>query len=140
MTYIDYLKQTGQPLFYGAGVYWQIYQKALIPALPVPTFVDVDIRTAKKFLSESGAYFIRWSSEPSRQETSWWWVVCDTYDLSSLTSKMRNQIKHGHRYCVVRPISAEWLANNGYECYRKAFDVILMRPLLMRIHLELVFW
>ncbi|MEK7400337.1 MAG: hypothetical protein AAB116_25610, partial [Candidatus Poribacteria bacterium] len=36
--------------------------------------------------------------------------------------KMRNQIKHGRRDCIVRDISAEWLAECGYGCYKKAFD------------------
>jgi hypothetical protein len=122
VTYADYLQQIGVPIFYGADIYWQIYQKALIPASPVPTFVDVDIETSRRLLTESGVYLIRWSSDPSSQETSWWWIVCDDYDLVKLTSKMRNQIKHGHRDCMVRRISAEWLAECGYECYKKAFD------------------
>jgi len=122
VTYADYLQQTGQQLFLGADIYWQIYQKALIPASQIPTFVDVDIETGRRLLAESGAYLIRWSSDPSNQETSWWWIVCDDYDLAHLTSKMRNQIKHGRKDCIVRCISAEWLAEYGYECYQKAFD------------------
>lgn len=122
MTYVDYLRQTGQQLFYGAGIYWRIYQKALIPASPIPTFVDVDNRTSKRLLAESGAFLIRWSSDPTNQETSWWWMVCDNYDLVHLTSKMRNQIRRGHKDCTVRRISTEWLAEYGYECYKKAFN------------------
>ena len=121
MTYIDFLRQTGVPLFDGAGIYWQVCRGGLIPALPLPTFVDMDLETGRQLLAKSGAYFARWSSEPSIQQTSWWWIVCDSYNLAQLSSKMRNQIKRGYKECIVRRVSASWLADFGYECYKSAF-------------------
>jgi len=120
--YADYLQQTGVPLFGGDGIYWRIYRRALRPASPVPTFVNINVATSRRLLAESKAHFMRWSSDPSDQETSWWWMVCDEYELSQLSSKMRNQTKRGYRECSVRRISGEWLAMNGYECYKAAFS------------------
>lgn len=121
MTYADYLRQAGIPLFDGAGITWQFYQGALIPASPLPTFADIGIDTCRRLLDESNAYLIRWSSDPSNQETPWWWVICDEYDFSQLPSKIRGEIRRGRRGCIVRRISATWLAEFGYECYKKAF-------------------
>ena len=122
MTYIDYLKQTEIPLFKGADTYWRIYSGSLIPASPVPEFVSVDAETVRRLLDESSAHLIRWSSDPSDQETPWWWTVCDEYGLDLLASKMRNQVKRGYKECSTRRISAEWLADFGYECYLAAFS------------------
>lgn len=122
MFYADYLQQTGIPLFDGAGIYWRIYRKALIPAPHIPTFVNVNVATSRRLLAESKAPLMRWSSHPSDQETSWWWMVCDEYELSQFSSKIRNQIRRGYRECSVRRISAEWLAMNGYECYKVAYS------------------
>ncbi len=71
MTYVDFLRQTGLPLFNGAGIYWTILYGALIPPSPLPTFVDMGVQASSRLLNESKAYFIRWSSDPSSQETPW---------------------------------------------------------------------
>ena len=121
MSYIDYLQQTGIPLFKGNDTYWRVYRGSLIPALLVPEFVGVDAETVGRLLNESRAFLMRWSSHPSDQETPWWWTVCDEYGLSLLSSKMRNQIKRGYKECSTRRIPAQWLAGFGYECYAAAF-------------------
>ena len=122
MTYADYLKQEGLLLVSGAGIYWSIYRRALVPASLVPTFVDVDSKTARRLLNESGAHLMRWSNDPSSQETPWWWIVCDKYDAGQFSSKMRNMIKRGYKKCEARPVTAEWLSEFGYECYKAAFS------------------
>ncbi len=122
MNYLDYLKQTGTQLFDGAGTCWQIYQGGLIPAMPLPKYVDMDAETGRRLLSESRAHLIRWSSDPSSQEMPWWWVVCDKYDVGQFSSKMRNMIKRGYKKCEARCVTTEWLAEFGYECYRAAFS------------------
>lgn len=122
MNYLDYLKQTGTQLFDGAGTCWQIYQGGLIPASPLPKYVDVDEEISRRLLSESKAHLIRWNSDPSSQETPWWWIMCDEYDLGQLSSNTRSKIKRGHKKCEVRHISAEWLAEFGYKCYEVAYS------------------
>ncbi len=122
MSYADYLRQSGVPLFSGAGTYWQIYGGALIPASPVSRFVDMDVQTSRRLLNESKAYLMRWSSDPSSQETPWWWIVCDKYDLALVSGNTRSKIRRGQKKCVVRRVSAAWFAESGYECYNKAFS------------------
>lgn len=121
MIYADFLRETGWSLFEGGNTWWRLYKGVLVPASPVPEFLHLELPEAKQLLLESKADFIRWSSDPCEGETSWWWVVCGHYDLADLTSKMRNQINRGHRKCTVRRIDAEWLAENGYRCFKSAY-------------------
>jgi len=119
--YIEFLRQRGKPLFRGADTDWTLYRNVVVPALPTPTFPRVSESEARRILRNSGAAVMRWTDSPSRQPTSWWWAVCNDYDLGSLSSKMRNQIKKGHRLCSVRRLKPEWLAEHGYETYCSAF-------------------
>ena len=122
MLYADYLRQTGTQLYYGADTYWRIYQGCLVPASPIPTFVNIDTETSKRLLAESGAYMIRWSNDPSDKEMPWWWIVCDHYDIKRLDRETQKRIERGYKNCSVCLISAEWLAEFGYDCYKKAFQ------------------
>ncbi|MDA8104274.1 MAG: hypothetical protein M0Z71_02745 [Nitrospiraceae bacterium] len=92
-----------------------------MPALPSPCFVRLQPEEARSLLKKSRAWFIRYESEPCERETEWWHVLCDSYSPDKLSSKVRNIIKHGNRNCSIRPVDAEWLAANGYECYSAAY-------------------
>jgi hypothetical protein len=119
--YVEWLKNNGTKIFYGGGHAWRLYQGALIPASPFPVYIDLAEGEGKRLLKESGTLFIRYSSNPTIEETSWWFVVCDAYSFDMLTSKMRNQIKKAYRNCRVEQLKAEWLADKGYSCYKSAY-------------------
>jgi hypothetical protein len=121
-SYVEWLKKQGIPLFKGGGIYWRLYKGALVPAPVTPCFVKLSYDESKELLRKSGAYLLRYSSDPCEQNTQWWYIVCDSYDLKNLTSKMRNQIKRGNKLCTIKQIDVEWLANHGYECYFSAFS------------------
>jgi hypothetical protein len=122
MNYADYLIRQGERLFEGGGTRWKIYHKALVPASPIPTFTQLTLEEAKAILNQSNAHFIRWSSDPTEEPTTWWWNVCSSYDKSKLSSNTRSKIKRGTRLCTVDRVSASWLAQHGYECYVSAFQ------------------
>lgn len=119
--YIKWLKKEGVPLFEGGGVYWRLYQGALIPALESYNSIELSKDEANSLLRQSRAWFLRYSSDLCEEETEWWYLICDRYDPQTISSKTRETINRGNRKCSVREIDAGWLAKNGYECYRAAF-------------------
>lgn len=121
-SYTEWLKKQGVRLFEGGGIYWRLYQGALVPAPVFPCFTDLSQDGAKTLLKESGAWFIRYASEPCNEETEWWYVVCDSYNPSKLSSNTRSKINRGNHNCSIRRIDAEWLAKSGYECYLAAYN------------------
>lgn len=120
--YVEWLKEQGIQLYKGGGTYWRVYQGALIPASATSCFVSITIDECKYLLNESGAFFIRYESDPCNEETEWWIILCDIYKPDNLTSKIRSMIKRGRRNCSVRLIDADWLTTYGYACYYAAFS------------------
>ena len=119
--YVEWLQRQGVPLFKARDMYWQLYQGALVPASTIPCYIKLSHDDAKALLKDSGAWFIRYSSEPSEEETEWWYIVCDKYDSKLLSKKTRYNINRGNRMCSVQQIDAVWLAEHGYECYTAAY-------------------
>lgn len=120
-SYVAWLESQGTPLFRIRDQYWQRYKEALVPATTAPYFVNLTEADARTLLRESAAWFLRYCNDPSKDETEWWYVICDGYDPERLSSKTRNQIKRGARECKVKRIDADWLAEQGYRCYSAAF-------------------
>jgi hypothetical protein len=119
--YTAWLGESGVRLYTGGGLSWRLYQGALVPSSVYPVYVNLSNDEALKLISDSKALFIRYTSHPTEKETPWWYMVCDRYDVNKLSSNMRNQIKKGKKACSVEKISAQRLAETGYECYRSAF-------------------
>ena len=119
--YITWLKGKGVPLFEGGGTYWNLYNAALIPASLYPDYCELNSVEAGALLSKSGAWLIRYSSNPGNCDTSWWYVLCDRYDPSQISAKTRQNIRRGRRECIVQEVAAERLAIDGYACYSAAF-------------------
>ncbi len=122
MQYERWLAQCGERILHRAGVSWRIYRGALVPATPFPCFVAPESVEARRLLRESGAALLRFSAVPKREPTEWWYMVSDSYDRAALSPNMRNKIRRGHRSCRAERVTAEWLAGNGYGCYRAAFS------------------
>ena len=119
--YVAWLQKQGVPLFKGKDVYWQLYKAALIPASIGPCFIRTAHDEDQALLQESGAWFLRYSSDPCEQETQWWYIICDSYDPGTLSSKKRGEIKRAHRNCSVEKIDAQWLSEHGYATYVAAY-------------------
>ena len=119
--YINWLKTRGVRLFDRGGISWKLYRGSLVPASVAPCFVELDGNEAGQLLKESGAFLLRYTSDPCENQTEWWYVMCDSFETGRLSSKMRNQIRFSSRHCSVRRIDALWLSTNGYGCYSNAF-------------------
>lgn len=119
--YTNWLNKQRVSLFKAGNIYWRLYQGALVPAPATPCFVELSHDDAKALLKDTGALFIRYTSDPCEKTTEWWYIVCDKYETKSLSSKTRQNIKRGKRSCSVRKIDGEWLADHGYECYCTAY-------------------
>jgi hypothetical protein len=120
--YVAWLQRQGVPLFKNQSHYWRRYGRGLIPATVAPTFLSLDLQQCKSLLRESRAWLLRYSSDPSEDETPWWYIVCDSVDPKKLSPKIRQNLKRAGRQCSVRKIDAEWLADEGYSCYRVAYE------------------
>ena len=120
--YVSWLKSQSVPLFESNGVYWRLYNGALLPASPAPHFLNVPNTQANDLLRQSGAWFLRYTSDPTNSETPWWYIVCDGNASKRLSPKLRNQVKFANRNCSVQRIDAGWLGEHGYAIYRSAHD------------------
>lgn len=119
--YVEWLKEQKSPLFTANGQSWKLYGGALVPAQPAPCYIKLSFDEARLLIKQSGAWFLRYSSDPCEEESDWWFVVCDKYEPQILTSKMKKQINRANSQCTVRQINVEWLAEHCYECYSSAF-------------------
>ncbi len=120
--YVEWLQTKGECLFKAGDMYWSLYQGALVPSPATTYYVELSHDDAKALLRESGAWFIRYSSDPCEQETDWWYIICDTYDPKMNSSNTRSKINRGNKRCSVKLIGAEWIADQGYGCYTTAFE------------------
>lgn len=120
--YIAWLLRQGVQLYKGQNIHWRVYNGGLVPASPSPQFVELSDAEAHSLLEESGAWFCRYSSQPSQTETGWWYIAHDGVTNQRLSSNTRSKVNRGRRNCVVRPIEPQWLASHGYEIYRSAHE------------------
>lgn len=124
MSYADWLREQGEPVFRAAGIDWRIYHYALVPVNDVPVPVAADRDELRRILRQSGSWLARFPG-PARNDPDpvWYYVVCDRVPpLDQLPKKARYELRLGLQSCTVRRLSAEWLAAHGYDCYRAAHD------------------
>jgi hypothetical protein len=90
----------------------------------VPRTIDVGAADLRTLLSLSGAWLARYPGDliaGGAGPDSWYYVVCERFvPLSELAGKIRTQVRKGMRTFTVRRVAADWLAANGYPCYRTA--------------------
>jgi len=120
--YTQWQLDTGSELYQGGGIYWRKYNGALVPASVTPIFIELTQSECSRLLRQSKALFLRYSSATDRNETPWWYVVCHHYDKASLSGNTRSKINRGHKRCEVRRLEFSWFFENGYSCYRSAYQ------------------
>lgn len=78
----------------------------------------------RRILKQYGAWGAIWSYDwDCGEEGPWYWIVCDDreYDLENFRSRnTRKLIRRGLNRTNVRRVEPEWLAENGFACYRQA--------------------
>lgn len=119
--YVTWLKETNTPLYEMDGTYWRLYQRVLVPASVKPEPIALSDAQARDLLKRSGALFLRYFSKTLPYPTSFWYSCCNHYDANKLSSKVRGRIRRGYKSCHVERVDPEWIAQNGYTCYRSAF-------------------
>jgi hypothetical protein len=120
--YIQWLKETNQPVYEMAGTYWRKYQNALVPACLKPEPIQLDLKQARALLAQSGAPLLRYFTRTVRYPTAFWYTACSEYNFSNLPQKVRANIRRGFKNCRVERLDPAWLADHGYPCYIAAFS------------------
>jgi hypothetical protein len=119
--YIQWLKQSNEPIFEAGGAYWRSYQDALIPASLKPQPVELTRAQANQLLERSGALFLRYFSTISEKPTDFWYTACTEYNFKKVPQKLRTQVRRAYKDCRVELVDASWLSENGYQCYANSF-------------------
>jgi hypothetical protein len=108
-------------VYSAGGLHWRTYKGVLRPL----TLPHIEPRLEKnalgKLLAESRAPLAMWTYDFDTIKSEWWWILGEKpYSLDKLGSKTRYNIRNGLKHCKVQVITARFLADNGYNCYRSA--------------------
>lgn len=106
------------------SIKWMLYNNALVPDAPPHVEIKLSREQAGYLLRKSKAYMLRWPCDfDCGFETEWWYLVRDkSISLDEFDSKRRWEIKKGLKRCAVKKVDADYIAKNGYEVYKSAFD------------------
>lgn len=106
------------------SIKWFLYNGALVPDVPPHIEIKLSGGQVKYLLGKSKAYFLRWPCDfDCGFETEWWYLIRDkSINLDEFDSKRRLEFKKGIKRCTVKKVDAEYIAKNGYEIYKSAFD------------------
>jgi hypothetical protein len=108
-------------LYWARGIPWRRYKGILRPLSLPHLELNVERRDTRRLLRESRCPFAMWSYEFDSGQSEWWWVIAEKpYRLENLSGKARYNIRNGLKHCKAEVISAQHLADIGYECYRSA--------------------
>ena len=105
------------------NIEWKNYHGALLPKTAPHIKIDLTSQEQNELLKLSNAYFLRYISNwDMEQESAFWYVIKDSQeDLMSYKKNHRNQIKKGLKNCIVKKVSNNIIASEGYKVYKKAF-------------------
>jgi len=121
-SYQQWLSRNSKLFFsHNGDVAWKLYNHALVPATIKRVTLTLDLLDAKRILRESGALFIRYSSEPKNHAGDWWYIYCDNYDPTLLSRNTRSKLSRGKRRCATRKMTIEELIETGYKVHKAAF-------------------
>ena len=100
---------------------WRKYNGALIPS--TPPHIEMNIKDINQRLIQENAYFARWTSDfDSKQESEFWYVICDTpMQINDYSRNTRSKIRRSNKKLYVKQVTKDFFTNNAYSVYRKAF-------------------
>lgn len=86
--------------------------------------IELSDEQKRYLLKISKAYLLRWPSDfDCGYETEWWYLIRDkSFNLEEFDSKRRREIRKGLNNCIVKKVDAEYIAKNGFDIYKSAFD------------------
>ncbi len=123
--FIALFKKRNESFWIEDGIIFKRYQKMLVPDGCIKSSRRIEKSKEIKLLNKTHSILLRSTSDfnCSPSESEWYAVLCDKFTaVEEYKSKQRNEINRGLKNCEIRKISAVELADNGYECYFKAFD------------------
>lgn len=105
------------------GIDWHSYQGALLPKTPPHEDIYLTKEEQIELLKLSRAYFLRYNSHWDCEEKSeFWYIIKDEEEnLEQYSSNNRTQIRKGLKNCIVKKVTAQEIAENGYSAYIEAF-------------------
>ena len=100
---------------------WRKYNGALIPL--TPPHIEVDVSGLEKEIINQNVYFARWTTNfDCNEKTEFWHVICDTpMQMEDYSRNTRSKIRRAFKRLYVKEITKDFLLNNSYSIYRKAF-------------------
>jgi len=105
------------------GIEWYYYQGALLPKVAPHYEINLTKKEQKELLKISKALFLRYTNEWDRNDGEFWYIIKDKQEgLENYKSKIRNQIKKGLKNCIVKKVTKDIVANDGYKTYLSAFN------------------
>lgn len=105
------------------GTEWKKYHGALLFGRAPHISIELTKDDKIKLLDKSKAYFLRWISEWDTRESEFWYVIKDSFGgMEELSSNTRSKVRRGLKQCIVKKVSKEIIANEGYDVYHHAFD------------------
>jgi len=105
------------------GIRWYRYQGALLPRVPPHREVRLTPEEQRELLAESGALFLRYTSEWKRPGGEFWYVIKESFGgMEELSANTRSKVRRGEKRNEVKMVDAETIAEKGYEVYRRAFE------------------
>ena len=100
---------------------WRKYNGALIPS--TPPHIEVNAENISQKLRDQKAFFARWTSNfDASQPSEFWYVICDKkMNLKDYSRNTRSKINRAIKKLYVKQVSKEFIINNAYDVYRRAF-------------------
>lgn len=123
--YAALFTKRGERFWVEGDVIFRIYQKMLVPAGAIRKNVTLSRKKCADLLAKSKGILIRQTTDfdCSSSHSDWYAVICEKFTpVDELKSKQRNEINRGLQNCNVRKITPKELADEGFECYSKAFE------------------
>jgi len=104
-------------------IVWKHYHGALLPQSAPHIKIELTKEEEQELLKLSKAYFLRYVSDWDKEEQSqFWYVIKDNFGgIEELSSNTRSKVRRGLKHCIVKKVSQEVIANEGYEVYCHAF-------------------
>lgn len=105
------------------GIDWKYYQGALIPKCAPHFKIKLNKEEEKELLKLSKTYFLRYVSDWDKEEQSeFWYVIKDNFEgMHELSSNTRSKVRRGLKHCIVKQVTQDDIAAEGYEVYFHAF-------------------
>jgi hypothetical protein len=101
---------------------WKYYHGALLPQSAPHIKIELKKEEEQKLLKLSKAYFLRYVSNWDKEEESqFWYVIKDNFGgLEELSANSRSKVRRGLNHCIVKKVTQEVIANEGYKVYKHA--------------------